>query len=60
VSKILANSLIESYINGELDKLECKNRVKGTNKIKLIWTVPKSEFIKLVYTKDASIMGMLH
>ena len=51
VSKILANGLIESYINNELNKLECQQEIKAINRTKLTWTAPKSELIELIYAK---------
>jgi Asp-tRNA(Asn)/Glu-tRNA(Gln) amidotransferase C subunit len=60
VSKILANSLIESYINSELDRLEYKGNSTNNNspssnfKSGLIWTGSKIDLLEIAYAIDTA------
>lgn len=60
VSKILANSLVESYINGELDILEnrgtniTKTSFSNNFKSGLIWTGSKIDLLEIAYAIDTA------
>jgi hypothetical protein len=55
VAKLMANDLIQVYINSELLALD-NNEMKTDNsfpKVKLMWTAKKVELIELLYALDA-------